>query len=190
MDPLVQLPPRQVDRRVREFCRRLSPGERPLWVPVVPEPWAQYLDCYENVAQQVRAAGGSSVLGWQISAVPQIFLEAQHHAIWQSPAGAWRDVTPEEFAQPRILFLRDASRAYTGARVPPERFWLGKPALAQEYAALADELARRAEALELAGFPDGHPLHRQRLGPLLERMLALQARLQQGLPRKTGRATG
>jgi hypothetical protein len=41
-------------------------------------------------------------------------LEAEFHAVWQTPAGDLLDLVPRRRPLPFILFLKDANRAYHG----------------------------------------------------------------------------
>lgn len=63
--------------------------------------------CYSNVRILVASEGGAVVLGWQLLEIPGRYVEAQHHAIWRSPAGTLEDVTAGTEADRRksILFI-------------------------------------------------------------------------------------
>ena len=51
---------------------------------------------------------GESVFGWAVFAFPGAYWEAQHHAVWRSPAGDLLDVTPPVYADLKTtLFVSD-----------------------------------------------------------------------------------
>lgn len=173
-----QLPPKQIDARVKEFCRQISNSTLPVFVRVEPEARARMLECYQNVATKVVESGGSQVYGWEISEAPGIHLEAQFHSVWRSPSGDLIDVTPEEFRQKRILFLEDPSRSYDGKPVPHQRFALGDPVLVARFWVLSDSLASITRDLVSAGFRPGDPVFRHRIGAGLAELQAIRERLQ------------
>ena len=49
--------------------------------------------CYWNVDRHVKAYGGASVQGWQINWLPNLYIEATHHAVWQSADGELIDLS-------------------------------------------------------------------------------------------------
>ncbi len=134
-------PPQPIDAATRAFCAAISPAE-PLYVPVAPAPASKVAYCFDNSVAQAEAQGGSAVYGWAIWRWPARWFEAEHHAVWRSPAGALIDVTPHEGDPPRILFLPDESAPYDPAtfrrnRMSPEP---GNE-LARAYIALVAERA-------------------------------------------------
>jgi len=175
-----QLPPPKIDRKVRVFCERISPGITPSYVPVRTDLGSKLWECFGNVEERVKRHGGEIVYGWEISELPRIALEARFHAVWLATNGALLDITPEEFSQPQILFLRDAVRKYAGTRVENQRFPLGDKNLVDEYFALADATSERLRAMSMSGFKRGHPVLRQELGPSFLRMQQLKQRIQNG----------
>jgi hypothetical protein len=117
------------------------------------------------------------IYGWGIHQVPKIHLEAQFHAVWQSPTGAFVDITEEEIGMTRILFLRDDTRTYTGSKVPHFRFALGDQKLVERYWDLCDQSQTILFQLLEAGFQRGHPAFRQRLGGIAAEIQQLKAKL-------------
>ena len=162
-----QYPPQKITKQVLAFCERLVPGTSPLYVPVRPFQSAKYLECFQNVLDKIQAAGGTSVLGWEISEVEGIYLEAQFHAVWRGQDGSLVDVTPEEYRQDRILFLEDPHRTHIGTRVPNERFSQGNRELVQRLLDLADLSASKLRGLAMMGVERGDPRYEQELAPLL-----------------------
>jgi len=170
--------PSKTDKNVLAFSERLSPGQKPFFVDVRPENGFEPVQCFPNVAEKVRRSGGKIVYGWEISLEPKIHLEAQFHAVWQSPDGRFVDVTPQLIPQDPILFLIDDRRTYTGTLVPDERFSLGDVKLVSRYLDLVDERMSILQQMQLAGFERGHPLYAQRLLPIQAEIESIRERLQ------------
>lgn len=135
---------------VRAFASEVVPGAVPLTVFCVPMPGAYECDCFATVEQQIARAGGSQVLGWAIWCASPL-IEAEFHAVWQSPSGVWFDLTPRPFEVEWITFVSDLSARYDGSQVDNVRKSLVDDPLADEYIAL---MRRRFEILnegDLAG---------------------------------------
>jgi len=57
------------------------------------------------------------VIGWSLWELPTLFIEAEFHAIWQSPDGVLLDIAPKAEPTERILFMSDPTRKYEGCQV-------------------------------------------------------------------------
>ncbi|MGL4965857.1 MAG: SEC-C metal-binding domain-containing protein [Inquilinus sp.] len=55
--------------------------------------------------------GGSLLYGWLIWEWPRVFIEAEHHAVWEKD-GSLVDITPPSNGERRILFLPDPNASY------------------------------------------------------------------------------
>jgi hypothetical protein len=104
-------PPEQLDAATLAFCATIS-ASTPLYVPVDPAPTAKYAYCFDNSVAQAALRGGEAVYGWAIWHWPGRWFEAEHHAVWRSPAGDLLDVTPQSGNPPRVLFLPDPTAPY------------------------------------------------------------------------------
>jgi len=173
----IQHPPDRIDDQILEFCARLCPDSEPQFVHVKPDARAKLLDCHPNVAAKVKRDGGRHVFGWQISVAPHIFLEAQFHSVWKSPAGRLVDITMEEAGHSRILFLEDPYRSYNGERLANERFPLGPPDMVSRFLELADRSHVILQDLIAAGFRAGDPVFRSRLTPLQQELASIRHEL-------------
>ena len=103
-------------QRILDFCKTIS-IEQPVLLSVTPEPFSQVAECFNNVAMQVESEGGEAVHGWLIWDWPAVFTEAEFHAIWKSPAGTLKDITPTFDGEQQVVFLPDHSRSFLGRRV-------------------------------------------------------------------------
>ncbi len=141
-------PPDATKPHVRAFCERISPGVSPLLVTIQPEQGCRPRECFWNVKQKVEREGGRVLFGWAIWEWPRVFIEGEHHAIYQAPDGSFHDPTPSIPEDPQVarLFLRDDNVAYDyDARDPIRRYNI-REALSPdeqivEYLRLAEELA-------------------------------------------------
>lgn len=158
---------------VLEFCERLSPGQSPLYVDARPEEWALPYERFENVRKKVQRSGGSLIYGWQISEVPELYLEARIHAVWESPTGAITHVSTESARNGRILFLRDPARKLESTGHDLERFPLVNNPLLPSYWHAADGVRRTIEKFASAGFDIRHPVVCRELAPLVKELQSL-----------------
>jgi len=100
--------------QVLKFCRGISDEADPILLTIDPEEDCAPLDCFNNARRKATRSGGKIVLGWAIWEWPGIYIEAEHHAVYEpAPGEPWRDLTPAQI--PGIstrLFLADSSADY------------------------------------------------------------------------------
>jgi len=108
--------PERVDGHIAALVDRVVPGGTPVHLLVEAERFARKNECFPAVAEKIRRDGGQQILGWQIWE-GKLIVEAEFHAIWKSPDGLWKDITPKPLFISRILFLPDEKAVYTGAQV-------------------------------------------------------------------------
>jgi hypothetical protein len=85
----------------------------PVFIRIKQEPGAAPLDCFKAVGSKVGREGGRIQFGWAIWEWPRVYLEAEHHAVYETPAGPpWVDVTPGAAGTWRRLFLPDDTAVY------------------------------------------------------------------------------
>jgi hypothetical protein len=105
--------PSPSELRVVKFCQTIRADVEPVTVPVEVAADGEVLDCFANVRRVVERSGGRTVFGWSIWEWRNIYLEAIHHAIYESPTGTLIDVTPLQMTNvDRILFLPDDTVPY------------------------------------------------------------------------------
>lgn len=172
--------PNKDDDRVLSFCRSIVPDSQPFYVPVVPEPEFEPLQCLTNVPRKVAMSGGTTVRGWQIHESPKMFFEACFHAVWRSPSGQYVDVTPEEYdEQPEVLFLPDASHSDTEPKEARLRISLAKDSAAVErYWKLLDEAKAMQESDDCGAIDLGSAAMQLHFFGLLNEAMKIRERLQ------------
>ena len=91
--------PALISDEVRNFCRSITKKHDPVFLPVTPAAAAAQQRCFSNVDLQVAAHGGVRVTGWVIWYRPDIFIEAEHHAVWLDALSPKRSLRAREKAE-------------------------------------------------------------------------------------------
>ncbi|MFW9874923.1 MAG: SEC-C metal-binding domain-containing protein [Candidatus Thorarchaeota archaeon] len=121
--------PLELTGKIQEFCNTIIPDSKPIFVALIPEDSAKLNECFSNVKKKIEDSGGSIQYGWTIWELPNLFLEAEFHAIWIDPSGKLIDITPKQDNEEQILFLPDPVRQYEGELIENIR----KPLVDNEY---------------------------------------------------------
>lgn len=80
--------------RLPSLLKQLGCGGTPISIPHwTAAPLMQASDCYRNVAKRVQMDGGRMRVGWMLRMLPETYLCAEHHAVWETPEGQLVDVT-------------------------------------------------------------------------------------------------
>lgn len=130
--------PTEVTRELVDLCTTLAPGVEPTYVVVRPIDGASANECFPLVNTAVLRDGGRLLLGWSLWELPGVFMEAEFHAVWASPAGELIDVTPKDITVSRILFLPGKYLVYSGRQVNNVRRALSSDPCIAEYFATFD----------------------------------------------------
>lgn len=136
--------PSPFSAHVRKFCRQIAPGEEPLTLRIRAESGSQPLNCFHEVQARVERDGGSMCLGWAIWEWPDVFIEAEHHAVYRDNEGTLTDLTPASDGDCERLFLPDVAAIYdfevTGERRDNIRAALTKDPLVHQFFAVASHI--------------------------------------------------
>jgi len=108
-----QTTPTSINEEVLKFCKEVNPTTNPIFVNVIPIKDAIY-GCYGNVENHIKKNGGRIEYGWIIWEVPEIYLEAEFHAVWVNNEEEYIDITPKVDREKRILFLKDNKKKFEG----------------------------------------------------------------------------
>lgn len=134
--------PAKVTDRILELCSRVVPGAEPVYVPVEAAGWSRKHECFPNVQRMVQEHGGQQVNGWAIWQWVNILVEAEAHSVWQNPARKLVDITPHDYGEKQILFLRDDGIVYSGKVIGSIRLPLTDSPLVAEYIGLMNKRDR------------------------------------------------
>ena len=106
--------PEEISEKTLELCRSIVPGcESPIFIDITPEVGSEADDCFEIVRRKTQHESGRIQYGWAIWEWPRVFIEAEHHAVYEPPSGQpWQDLTPCRRKSRQRLFLPDDSATY------------------------------------------------------------------------------
>jgi hypothetical protein len=130
--------PASISEKVLELCERINPNARPDFIAISPEAGCRPAECFFNVQRKVQKEGGRIQYGWALWEWPAVFIEAEHHAIYEPPVGSpWRDITPCLDNSKKRLFLPDDSATYDfeneGIRQDNHRLAISDDPLIEEF---------------------------------------------------------
>ena len=131
--------PKTIDTVVTSFCSSIS-TDHPFYVDIKIEEYSRPLFCFENVDEKLNRDDGTKVLGWQIWLWPDIFIEAEFHAVWKSDAGNYIDITPKHSGESKILFLPDSKAKKTNSLIKNIRHALSDNGLIKHYFSIFDAM--------------------------------------------------
>lgn len=140
---------------VAEFCRQISVDYAPVIVPIRPDENCEPLECFNNVRRKVEREGGSIRFGWAIWEWPNVYLEAEHHAVYELQSGTYIDLTPSLETETHRLFLRDDSATYDfnnqGMRIDNRRHALANDFLVQQFFQTASRINKEMNKIPGVG---------------------------------------
>lgn len=105
--------PPDINDDVRMLCAKIGIPRDPIYVDVVPNADCIENECFPNIKNKIKQAGGRIQYGWTIWGAPDKLIEGEFHAIWIDPNGDMVDITPKTDGETRILFLPDDKQVYT-----------------------------------------------------------------------------
>ena len=108
-----QSTPADITGKILELCDSIAPSSRPVFLDIRPEPGCEAADCFNCVQRKATREGGRVQYGWAIWEWPRVFVEAEHHAVFDPGSGRpWIDLTPCPNGSLRRLFLPDDAATY------------------------------------------------------------------------------
>jgi len=131
--------PKEINEKVRAFCRTIDPTQEPVRVKVQAEAGAKFDNCYLTVAEKQKRDQGGIQHGWIIWEWEGTLLEAEFHAVWVPPGGGLLDVSPKADGETEIVFLPDSQRVWQNRSVPSCRMPLREDAVLRDYISAATE---------------------------------------------------
>lgn len=165
--------PQALSLSILSLCRTVSPDHAPNWVPVRPDQDALVNECFNNVSTKVAREDGAIVYGWLIWEWSRVFIEAEHHAVWEKD-NVLLDITPHVNGEPKVLFLPDPKRIYDNVgkkRIVNVKRSLGQFASVERWIRAADILQR---AMEDHSVGDEIRINRNQLAVLVNNLRSAQ----------------
>lgn len=102
------------EAHVQSFVRdTLHLSGTPIVLQIVPENGCKPGECFINVRRKVLAYGGRLQTGWALWERPGVYIEAEHHAVYETDDGSsLQDITPcpDDFTQ--RLFVADSEATF------------------------------------------------------------------------------
>ena len=132
--------PSKISHQITKLCRLIVANPMPTFVAVVPGCSAVRDECFDNVRRKVAEEGGDIQYGWQLWEWPNIYIEAEFHAVWKPPNNGYLDITPKEKPTDCILFLPDIVRRYEGKRIDNIRRPLRKDRLILDFLSISADI--------------------------------------------------
>jgi hypothetical protein len=173
--------PPTVTKQLLSLANKLAPAQSPVYLVVQPEADAKINECFPNVVAKVQKDGGSIVFGWQLWEWPHVLIEAEFHAVWRSPEGELKEISPKQHGEEKILFLPDAKRVYRGVSIDNVRIALRDDLLVQHFIAVSEEIVKVMNSGERAHQHGYVSIPAREIEPLLEMQGLIQSMLTQGL---------
>lgn len=140
------------DPRIKALCTKIAPDETAVYLKIEPSDNAVINECYGNIEEMIKKNGGAIQYGWQIwETLPEIFAEAEFHAVWVDSTGVPRDVTPKAIPNiNQVLFLADPARKFEGRQVDSFRIPLKNDMLIEQFIDSAERLFKSLNEGELS----------------------------------------
>lgn len=133
--------PNQICSDIRFLVSKVGAKSELVFLPSKPEAGALLDECFPIVDKKVESAGGRKVLGWQVWKTP-LLVEAEFHAVWESPEAGLIDITPNSLPLEKILFLPDETTVYEGKQVNNIRVNITGNLLVDDFIAVCNAIFR------------------------------------------------
>ncbi|MHB8655617.1 MAG: SEC-C domain-containing protein [Terriglobia bacterium] len=155
--------PRTITEKIKELCQKINPNAQPTYIAITPDLGCAALDCFACIKRRADQHGGRIQYGWSIWEWPRVYVEAEHHAVYEpAHGGRWLDITPSAYPEiMRRLFLPDDSATYDfeseGIRKDNVRLALNSDREIQEFfeaAAKRNEILNRVPGVGVVRLED------------------------------------
>lgn len=124
---------------VNEIVKIINSGTEPIYISSRPIEEGPENECFPIVDSYIAQHGGTRVLGWALWELPGIFIEAEFHAVWQSPDGNFIDLVPRNDKTINILFLPVPDAVYDGFQINNIRIPLNNNSVIRDFIKLLDD---------------------------------------------------
>jgi hypothetical protein len=101
---------------MERLLRIINSKHKPVLLPLRVEPYSTQSNCFFNVEEKISRDRGKMIFGWSLHG--GLFLQAEMHAVWESPTGELIDITPPLDNIPHAPFIRiDSGFDYNTKRI-------------------------------------------------------------------------
>jgi len=109
--------PDRENANIRMAVSALGLSSEAIYIDIAPDTNSIFGECFINVKDKVQRDGGKVIYGWRFYEFSYM-IEAELHAVWESPDGKIIDITPgKEVGDCKILFAVDSKKGYDGTRI-------------------------------------------------------------------------
>ncbi|OBA12930.1 YecA family protein [Acinetobacter calcoaceticus] len=112
--PIVPLTPCLESGSVKALLKKVHSENTPFYVRSQPNQLEIENECFPLVDKYIQEHGGERINGWALWEQPNLYIEAEFHAIWKSPEGTYLDLNPRQHKTENILFLPQLDLLYEG----------------------------------------------------------------------------
>ncbi|EJB8410427.1 TPA: hypothetical protein RHI22_001694 [Acinetobacter baumannii] len=112
--PIAPLIPCIESESVKSLLKKISSDSMPFYISCQPNQSDIENECFSLVDNYIQAHGGERINGWALWEQPNLYIEAEFHAIWKSPEGNYLDLNPRQHKTVNILFLPQLDLTYEG----------------------------------------------------------------------------
>ncbi len=149
--------PKLSDPFLQRLLRLVNASHEPIMVNVLPEPGAVINDCFNIVQKKILSSGGKRICGWQVLKT-KFVIEAEAHAVWETPNGELLDITPKLVPSPQTIFVEDEGLIYEGKQINNYRLNITKNSLVDDLIKVCEHIFEFENRGERANHSDLTPL--------------------------------
>lgn len=102
--PIAPLTPCIEGESVKALLKKINSEIMPFYVRCQPNHLGIQSECFSLVDQYALEHGGERINGWSLWEQPNLYIEAEFHAIWKSPEGDYLDLNYRPHKTENILF--------------------------------------------------------------------------------------
>ncbi len=130
------------DKYVFSLLKKIGVKNDPMHLQVIPEENSKAHDCFPIVQNKVKKSGGKMILGWQFWKSKNL-IEAEFHAVWESPEKKLIDITPKpNKGIYNILFVIDENLVYDERQKDNYRINLTNNSLVDDFIKVCEAIFR------------------------------------------------
>ncbi len=137
--PLFPQAPAIDDPNLLKLLAKVNATHEPIYLDVEPEEGAILSDCFPTVLRKVEQEGGKMILGWQIWKADYL-IEAECHAVWETPDEDLMDITPKPADISQIMFVEDDNLKYDGKQIDNIRMNITRNKLVDDLILVAEAI--------------------------------------------------